>query len=141
MRVEEFAQKEEMREWARRIQDIMDEMRHRSFCDYRASGTWMPNINIYETRAGYHVCVEVAGLEPGSVTVECPDPRRLCLAGHRERPHLPRLEGLFSIELMEIDEGGFHREIDFSEPIEVEHVEVVQEVGYLWITLRKSASP
>ena len=140
MFVTEFAQHEEIREWQRRIQDIMDEMRNRSFCDYRASGTWLPNVNIYESHATYYICVELAGLERGSVTVECPDAQHISIAGQRTRPRSPVLDDPFSIELMEIDEGPFLRQIDFAEPLDVSSVEVLYDEGYLWITLRKAAT-
>ncbi len=138
MGVQHFGHGEGIRDWARRIQDIMDEMRNRSFCDYRATGAWLPSVNIYETRQSYHVCVELAGLEPESVTVECPDSRHVCISGQRCRPRGPWQETPFSVELMEIDEGPFQRLIDFSEPIEVQAVEVWYDNGYLWITLQKS---
>ncbi|HPM23078.1 MAG TPA: Hsp20/alpha crystallin family protein [Phycisphaerae bacterium] len=140
MGAKKFGQDEDMRDWSRRIQDIMDEMRNRSFCDYRATGTWLPTVNIYETRSTYYVCVELAGLESSSVTVECPDARHISVAGERMRPRLPDLVDPFSVELMEIDEGPFHREIDFGQPFEANTLEVSYDQGYLWITLRKTAT-
>ena len=138
MNVTQLAQHEEMRDWSRRIQDIMDEMRNRSFCDYRASGTWLPNVNIYQNQTTYYVCVELAGLERSSVTVECSDAQHISISGQRARPRAPGLEDPFSVELMEIDEGPFHRAIDFAEPVVVEAAELQHDEGYLWIILRKA---
>ena len=135
-----FGPNDEIRNWSQRIQDIMDEMRNRSFCDYRATGTWLPNINIYEMREAYFVCVELAGLDAGSVHIECPDARHISIAGQRAQPRVPALSEPFSVELMEIDEGPFQREIDFSEPVEVDTVERLHDKGYLWITLRKTGT-
>jgi HSP20 family protein len=138
MIVTQLAQHEEIREWQRRIQDIMDEMRNRSFCDYRASGTWLPNVNIYECPSAYYVCVELAGLERSSVSIECSDAQHVSISGQRTRPRAPGLEDPFSVDLMEIDEGPFLRAIDFNEPVAAEAAELLHDDGYLWIILRKA---
>ena len=124
-------------DWSRRIQDIMDEMRNRSFCDYRASGSWLPTINIYSSRVAYLLCVELAGLDGDAVSVVCPDERHVRISGQRGQPQGPGQDEPFSIELMEIDDGPFLREVDFGEPIDVHRVEAVYDKGYLWIRLPK----
>ena len=141
MQVSQFGQREEIRSWQRRVQDILDEMRKRSFCDYRASGAWLPTINIYANDALYHVCVELAGIDHDSVSVECPDARHLRVSGERIRPHTSGLAASSHIELMEIDEGPFHREIDFADEVDATTIEIAYTQGYLWITLRKAAAP
>lgn len=138
MNVTQLSQHEEIRQWQRRIQDIMDEMRNRSFCDYRATGTWLPNVNIYENHVAYYVCLELAGLERSSVTVECADAQHISISGQRARPRAPGLEEPFSVELMEIDEGPFLRAIDFSEPVATDAIELLNDDGYLWIILQKA---
>lgn len=138
MIAQRLSQHEEIRQWQRRIQDIMDEMRNRSFCDYRASGTWLPNVNIYESCSAYYVCVELAGLERGSVAIECPDPQHISISGQRARPHAPGLDEPLSVDLMEIDEGPFLRAIDFTEAIVADAIELQHEEGYLWVILRKA---
>jgi HSP20 family molecular chaperone IbpA len=133
----ELAHGEEIRGWQKRIQDIMEEMRNRSFCDYRASTAWLPNINIYESRDAYQVCVELAGLDRETVAIEASDAQHLAVSGERARPLAPGLGGPYTVDLMEIDEGPFRRVIDFGEPIEVDSSDVHYNNGYLWITLRK----
>jgi HSP20 family molecular chaperone IbpA len=132
-----LAQGDDVRSWQRRIQDIMDEMRNRSFCGYRPTASWLPNINIYESRAAYQICVELAGLERETVTIECTDPQHVAISGERVRPSPPDLEGPYSFELMEIDEGPFRRVIDFGEPVDVDPADVHYDNGYLWVVLRK----
>lgn len=132
-----FAQGEEFKAWSRRIQDIMDEMRNRSFCDYRTERTWRPRVNIYATRRAYHVCVDLSGVDTSSLSVECPDRNRVCLSGQRDGPHLAVLVDAFSVELLEIDEGPFLREIEFTEAIIPEQLEFKCERGQLWISLPK----
>jgi HSP20 family protein len=135
-----FGPSDEFRAWQRGVQEIMDEMRKRSFFDYRATGTWMPNINIYETRTAYIVCLELAGLDPESVAIECVDSQHVCIAGERQRLLAPDPNEELSIALMEIDEGAFKRPIDFSECVDTGAVEVRYDNGYLWITLQKTGT-
>ncbi len=140
MHEQQLGQSEGLRIWQRRVQDILDEMRKRSFCDYRASGTWLPTINIYSSDAAYFICVELAGVDRESVVVDCPDPHHVRIGGTRARPRSSGIEDSCSIELLEIDEGPFCRQIDFSENIEVAAIEVAYERGFLWITLRKTGT-
>jgi HSP20 family molecular chaperone IbpA len=136
----QFGSGEEIRTWQRRIQDIMDEMRKRSFCDYRASGAWLPTVNIYASKHAYIVCVELAGADRTTLSVECPDPRHLDLSGMRGRPRLDGVDEVCSLELLEIDEGPFHRRIDFGEDVDTTSVEVAYERGFLWVTLQKTGN-
>jgi len=132
---------ESIKDWTRKIHHIMDEMRNRTFCDYRLTGTWAPTLNLYESRAAYYLCVELAGLSPESVAVECSDPNRVRISGSRGQPRGPSQEAPFSIEVMEIDEGPFHREIDLHEPVAADSIEVLYDRGYLWVILRKMTTP
>ncbi len=141
MGASKFGQGEEIKDWSRRIQDIMDEMRRRSFCDYRASGSWLPTVNIYASRTAYHICVELAGLALDTVSVECPDAYHLSIRGARARPSAPGLDGPCSYELMEIDEGPFQRIIDFSEPLDRDSITLSADNGYIWIFVRKANQP
>jgi HSP20 family molecular chaperone IbpA len=137
MGMKKFGPHDDFRAWSRGIQEIMDEMRNRSFFDYRATGTWMPNINIYETQTTYIICMELAGLELESIAIECVDPQHVCITGQRQRLRGPDPTEPLGVALMEIDEGAFKREVDFSEPLAADAAEIRYENGYLWITLHK----
>jgi HSP20 family molecular chaperone IbpA len=126
-----------MDEWSRMVQTIMDEMRNRIFFEYRATGTWVPRINLYASRSAYHICVELAGLERDLVCVECIGDQRLRITGRRPQPRVGILESPFSVEVMEVDEGPFSREIDLPEPVDGNLIEVSYDRGYLWITVPK----
>ncbi len=129
-----------MEEWSRKIHDIMDEMRTRIFVEYRVSGTWQPRVNLYESRAALHLCVEMAGLEPNALRVECLDATHVRITGQRGRPYAPGLDSPFSVEAMEIDEGAFAREIDLPDPVDVGAAEITYDRGFLWITLPKTTT-
>jgi HSP20 family molecular chaperone IbpA len=127
-------------DWSSKYQEIMDVMQTRSFCGFRTSGAWQPTINVYERRDAYFICVDVAGLDRSSLSIRCTDARRVVLAGQRARPQHPNTADPFTVELMEIDEGPFQREIELSVEVDGDGVELLYKSGYLWITLRKRTS-
>ncbi len=134
-----FGDPENLEQWSRKVRDIMEGIQKRSgFCEYRASGTWAPRVNLYASRDAYYVCAELAGLSLDLLYVECTDSCRVRLAGHRDRPAIPGYSDLSSIEAMEIDEGAFVREIELPDHVDVDAVEINYDRGYLWITLPRS---
>ncbi|MBK9120180.1 MAG: Hsp20/alpha crystallin family protein [Phycisphaerales bacterium] len=141
MNANRFGPDDDMQRWTQRVRSIMDEMLNRNFCSYRPSGTWSPAINVYELPTGYLICVELAGLDHESITVEQTEPHTLTLAGQRTRPINRDLQQPHSIEMMEIDEGPFVREVEFALPVDAQTVEMAYDRGYLWITLKKIATP
>ncbi len=140
MGAKKFGPSDEFKAWQRGIQEIMDEMRNRSFFDYRATGTWLPNINIYETASAYVICLELAGLDPESITIQFTDDTHVSIGGQRQRLRVPDLSEPPSVALMEIDEGAFRREVDFGLPVEVDTVGVRYDNGYLWVTVQKTGA-
>ncbi len=123
-------------EWTRKIQDIFDEMLHRDFFDYRAGGQWQPAINEYETERAFYVCVELAGMAPDGAGIALPDDHTLIISGCRDSPR-PPVVGPLSIHALEIDEGCFRRQLEFSTPLDRDRVEVSYDKGYLWLRLPK----
>jgi HSP20 family molecular chaperone IbpA len=140
MTFSKFGRGDEMQEWSRRINDIMDEMAKRSYFHFRDEGVWQPATDIYETRDAYFICLELAGVSPEAVEVECHDESHVRIQGYRGNPRPPDIPGPLSVHVMEIDHGPFRREIDLPEPVNVERVEATYDKGYLWITLPKSAA-
>ncbi len=140
MSFSKFGHGERMDEWSRKVHTIMDEMRNRIFFEYRASGAWPPRVNVYAGRDAFYVCVELAGLERDLVCVECIDEHRIRISGQRPQPRVGVLEAPFSVELMEIDEGPFCREIDLPDAVDADTIESSYDRGYLWITVPKSPS-
>ena len=136
-----FGHGQGMDEWSRNISDIMEEMRTRSFFDFRDSGTWQPATNMYETQDAYHICVDLAGVREEAVELRNVNAKQIRVVGRRRQPHPRGVEGPLSVHLMEIDQGPFDREIDFPDPVDFEARRVICDEGYLWITLPKKAKP
>ena len=127
-------------EWSQKMQDIMDEMRNRHFVQFRREDTWQPATDVYETRDAYLVCVELAGMDPNDVAVECRDQRSLSVQGCRGNPRPADGCGPLSLHAMEINHGLFRREVVFVEPVNIDEVEATYDKGYLWIRLPKIAT-
>jgi HSP20 family molecular chaperone IbpA len=132
-----FGHGQGMDEWSRSIGDILDEMRNRSFFDFRDSGAWQPATNVYETAGHYYICVELAGVLVEGISVECLGQNRVAVLGRRRQPRPAGQEGPLSVHVMEIDEGPFAREFDLPEPFDDEASHVSYSEGYLWIILPK----
>jgi HSP20 family molecular chaperone IbpA len=132
--------RERMDEWSRKIHEMLDEMSNRIFFDFKRNEGWQPRINVYSSRSTYVICVELAGLEPDALHVECRDAVTVRLSGQRGRPLRDGLELPCSLEAMEIDEGPFVREIGLPEPIDARGAEVTYDRGYLWVILPRLES-
>ena len=137
MTFSKFGHGSDLDEWSRRIHDIMDEMRNRSFVDFRDTETWQPATDVYETRDRYFICVELAGVQPNAVDLVCPSRNRIVITGSRNSPRPAGIEGPLSVHVMEIDHGSFRREVQLPEPVDVDAVKATYDKGYLWIALPK----
>jgi HSP20 family protein len=91
-----------------------------------------PNADCYHTDEPYAltVLVELPGVDPRSVHVMAAD-RLLVIAGERGRPEVPgRI-----YQQMEIDYGGFRREIRLAEDVDAERAHARLRDGLLTIEL------
>ncbi|MFH1748096.1 MAG: Hsp20/alpha crystallin family protein [Planctomycetota bacterium] len=141
MTFSKFGHGEDMENWSHKMRDIMDEMLRRNFVGYRDVGTWQPTTDVYETRDAYYICVELAGMTPEEVDVECRHARCVLVRGYRGNPRPADVEGPLSVHVMEIDHGPFRREIELPEPVDIEAVDARYDKGYLWIKLPKTTTP
>lgn len=104
--------------------------------------TWTPNVNLYETSNSYLVCVDLAGVEKEKIDVEVAD-HRLKLRGKRA---VPTYDGLKStdphekvrIHLMEIDHGGFSREVELPMDADRQKISAAYRNGMLWVEIPKT---
>jgi len=141
MSFSKFGRGDEMREWIRHMRDMFDEMKRRSFVQFRDEDTWQPATDVYETDAAYCICVDLAGMNPEQVEVSCQDQHCVRIAGFRPNPRPAEIEGPLPLHIMEIDHGPFRREVTLPEPINVQSVEATYDKGYLWVMLPKITTP
>jgi len=99
------------------------------------SAKWQPAINAYRCEEGFAVCVDLAGVDKGSIDVKV-EQRQLRIRGHRESPE-PKREKHRPVQvlMMEIDSGNFERELTFSADIDGSRATAEQQNGLLWIFL------
>lgn len=124
---------------ARQMSGMLDAMQKGYYGFYR-NETWTPAVNLYENKTTYLVCVDLSGVDKTKIHLEVVD-HRLTIRGTREVPNHPdRAEaaGKVRVHLMEIDHGGFNREVEL--PIDVAHetISATYRDGLLWIELPKN---
>lgn len=121
--------------WTKKVQSLIDEMSNRIFFEFRPTRAWQPRVNVYSTARGLVLCVELAGLEASEVTLEALTATRIRLGGVRERPGHADLVTPCCMEVMEIDEGRFERDVELPEAVNVGGAQVSYDRGFLWIFL------
>ncbi len=108
-------------------------MHFREFCPV---DTWSPAINLYRLHRRLVICVDLAGIEPGSIQIEV-QTGRLILRGIRLAPQPPsRSRQTMCILSMEIDHGPFCRVIPLPrQRVDRVGFQIRYTRGLLWIRL------
>ena len=105
------------------------------------SETWTPSVNLYETGGAYLVCVDLAGVDKEKIDIEVAD-SRLRLRGARAVPSFAPNPGetpeKVRVHLMEIDHGGFSREVEIPPDADRHQISANYRNGMLWIEIPKS---
>ena len=136
---------------SRQANKLIEQMQKQyfSFCP---SETWTPSVNLYETAESYLVCADLAGVDKEKIDVEV-NGQVLKLRGTRAVPAHEEAAGESAgegaaqgqrrvrIHLMEIDHGGFCREVELPEDVDRERIAANYRNGMLWIELPKSSVP
>jgi HSP20 family protein len=104
----------------------------------RRQGGFRPQIDCYRTErpAGFHVVVELAGVDPAKIQVFA-DEGTLVVSGERRRP---RCEGRV-YQQMEIDYGRFTRQVAVDADIDVAASKATYKRGVLTIVLPLAKKP
>lgn len=116
----------------------------RGYLGFYGTQTWTPNVNLYETRRCYLVCVDLSGVEKDKIDLTVVE-NRLTLKGSRAVPSLPPGEeglahdpgGKVRLHLMEIDHGPFTREVELPDDIRQSDIAASYRNGMLWIEIPK----
>ncbi len=121
---------------SRQVDAMMDELMGNSLYRLVSSDAWEPQINIYEAKTCYWICVDLPGMLPSAIDVST-EGNRLMIAGTRERPEPPGETGSQSIHVMEIDSGRFERDIELPSRVDRSSIVAQYRNGFLWISLAK----
>ena len=98
-----------------------------------ADPAWVPAVNCYQSAAAIHVCVELAGIDRQAIDVVV-EPGRLIIRGQRLVPE-PEDQPPERVLSMEIDHGGFERQITLPDDVDLQAVASTYRDGLLWIDL------
>lgn len=110
----------------------------RSFCPV---GAWEPPINLYRLGHRLDVCVDLAGVEPGSVSVRV-ETDRLVIEGDRSAPQpAAGSDESMRIMTMEIDHGPFCRNVPLPQDVDHTRISVQYTQGLLWVRVPVSPRP
>jgi len=130
---------------ARQVNKIMEQAQ-KGYYNFCPSETWTPNVNLYETEAAYHVCVDLAGVDKERIDVVVHD-GRMTLKGTRAVPSCEEIEAVddagddrprrVRVHVMEIDHGSFCREVELPHDVHQEQIIAKYDNGVLWIHLPK----
>jgi HSP20 family protein len=97
-----------------------------------APGPWRPPADVYRTREGWLVKLELAGVRPSEIEVELSG-TRLRVSGLRRDFVIREAQHAHS---MEISYNRFERTIEFPEPIDPNAAQTQYQDGMLLISLR-----
>ncbi|WP_236254270.1 Hsp20/alpha crystallin family protein [Mucisphaera calidilacus] len=102
-------------------------------CSFDSS--WSPAINVFRTPTELHVCLDLAGVEPTSISVEFAE-GQLVVRGERVCPQPEIVDpSKGRIEVMEIDYGSFVRVIEVPVRLDLTSVRQVYDRGLMHLTL------
>jgi HSP20 family protein len=101
-------------------------------------GTWTPSVNLYEDAAGYHVVVELAGVDASDMELRV-EKGVLEIQGRRDTPQPAQAKGRLTLHLMEIDHGAFCRTLKLPSDVNAGGIEATYRNGLLWIRIPKKA--
>lgn len=114
----------------------------KGFFGFAPKETWSPNVNLYENDNAYLVCVDLAGVNKEEIDLTVED-QVLRIRGTRPVPapvpenQSDSQQGRVRIHLMEIDHGGFSRDVELPANVEKDQISATHRNGMLWIELPK----
>jgi HSP20 family protein len=123
---------------------LMDQLQ-KGYYNFYPGEAWTPNVNLYETERSYLVCVDLAGVDKDKIDIEV---HQNCLRIKGNRP-VPIYETdsdagretessrKIRVHLMEIDHGGFAREVELPQGVSPEGISAVHRNGILWVEIPK----
>jgi len=120
------------------VEELLGEMRRRTYYRFARSVSWQPLINMYEDEQHYYLCVQLAGIPKEEIHVDVIG-KAIVVKGDRPVPMPPRASGNAMILTMEINYGAFERKIDLPDQADMQSVTAKLSDGFLWITVQKRA--
>ena len=102
---------------------------------------WQPAVNVFLCSRCLRICADLAGVDPEEVELSVND-GKLLIRGYRRAPEPssePQIEVARTksvrVLAMEIDYGGFAREISLPDDVDLDRVKTHWDNGILWIDI------
>ena len=125
-----------------KLGDVAYEMTRVNFAGFQPLETrWQPAVNIFLCSRCLRICADLAGVDPEEVELSVNN-GKLVIRGSRPAPEpssepqteAPRTKSV-RVLAMEIDYGGFAREISLPDDVDLERVRTDWTNGILWIEI------
>ena len=125
-----------------KLGDVAYEMTRVNFARLQPLETrWQPAVNVFLCSRGLRICADLAGVDPEEVELSV-NSGKLLIRGYRPAPEPssePEIEGSRTksvrVLAMEIDYGGFLREIPLPDDVDLDRVKTDWTNGILWIEI------
>jgi len=122
---------------SQQVDAIIDEMFGKHYARFCPVNPWQPDVNLYENDKAYIVCVDLGGMTEQDFDVSVQS-GVLLIRGERARPLPATSPSETKVHLMEINTGGFSREVEIPSRVQHERISAEYRDGLLWITLPKT---
>ena len=125
-----------------KLGDVAYEMTRVNFAGFQPVETrWQPAVNVFLCSRCLRISADLAGVDPEEVELSVND-GKLLIRGYRPAPE-PSSEPTMEVAriksvrvlAMEIDYGGFAREISLPDDVDLERVRTHWDNGILWIEI------
>jgi len=125
-----------------KLGDVAYEMTRVNFARFHPVETrWQPAVNIFLCSRCLRICADLAGVDPEEVELSVGN-GKLLISGFRPAPE-PRSEQEIGVArtkavrvlAMEIDYGGFAREITLPDDVDLDRLKTEWNNGILWIEI------
>lgn len=125
-----------------KLGDVAYEMTRVNFAAFHPVETrWQPAVNVFLCSRCLRICADLAGVDPEEVELSVNE-GKLLIRGYRPAPEPssePQMEVTRTksvrVLAMEIDYGGFAREISLPDDVNLDRVKTDWDNGILWIEI------
>ena len=128
------AQRGDARDKSRGVNTWVNNVLSGGYHRYRPADTWLPAVDIYESRDDFYVVAELAGVDAEGIGIST-DGCTLTITGERPGPQLPDDCTEVCVLVMEIERGSFERTVELPGQADVEGLRATFRCGVLWIRI------
>lgn len=103
---------------------------------YRELGSWMPRVDVSESKNEYEITADIPGVRPEDIKVEASG-QNIIIKGKRDEEKEIKEEKNKTWQRLERFWGSFYREFELPQAADMEKVEAMAQNGMLMIKVQK----